>query len=249
MRGFALVAVVLAARSPLAAADRAVSVLDAPALVVEIDAARRAGDVERLEALVRVSAEAHNRCRTAGARSRLRTHLGEIVRGGPSEGVRSHAADALGLLDDRAAAWRELRRVFPDPRGEVVSELGRRVLRSVGLLMHDPGVDDLKRFVREGRDPEAVGIAAEALGRFRFSRVRVAILGALHALGRDAVANPARGAAPEDDVRQAWIHVVARTVAAMDHMTGRRVGSLDRWTRLLEEHEGRWDELFETPAR
>lgn len=245
----ALALILLLAGAGAAVAEDAPEVLPAPQLLERLQEARRAGDVRAIEALVKASPEAHNRCRSASTRVRLRSALGELVRDESAGGNRLHAIDALGRVDDSQGAWRELRRSVPDPAAETVDAAGRRVIRALGLLTYDPSLDDLKRMAREGRDPEAVALAVEALGRFRFSRYRADLLETLYTVGRDTETSTRRGAAREDEPRQRWLRVVGDVVRAMDALTSRRVGSLDRYEALLQESGGRWDRLFAEDGR
>lgn len=225
------------------------AVLDAPTLLERLQAARRAGEVRAIEQLVKAAAEAHNRCRSASTRTRLRAQLGELVRDESAGGNRLHAVDALARLDDAQNAWRELRRSVPDPAADTVDATGRRVLRALGLLAYDPSLDPLRRMAREGRDPEAVALSVEAIGRFRFSRYRADLLGDLFAVGQDTASSPQRGTARDDATRQSWLRVVSEVVKAMDHLTGRRVGTLERWSVLLDQYRGRYEKLFEEDDR
>ncbi|MGE0193114.1 MAG: hypothetical protein AB7T63_13855 [Planctomycetota bacterium] len=240
----ALVLGLLLAGVGAAWAEDAPEVLPAPQLLERLQEARRAGDIRAIEALVRASSEAHNRCRSASTRVRLRGALGELARDESAGGNRLYAIDALGRLDDSQGAWRELRRSVPDPAAATVDPAGRRVLRALGLLTYDPSLADLERMAREGRDPEAVSLAVEALGRFRFSRNRAHVLETLYVVGRDSETSPSRGTAREDEARQQWRRVVGDIVRAMDALTGRGIGSLDRYEALLRENDGRWERLF-----
>ena len=68
-----LALLLLAAGAGAAVAEDAPEVLAAPQLLERLQEARRAGDVRAIEALVKASSEAHNRCRSASTRVRLRS--------------------------------------------------------------------------------------------------------------------------------------------------------------------------------
>lgn len=250
LRRLALAVVVLLLTAlPVRAEDRP-DLLDPADLLARLDAARAAKDVRGVEALVRAAAAAHNRSRSAVVRGRLRARLGEILRDPQEDANRLHAADALAQVDDARAAWRELRRMLPDAAAPQVEPVGLRVLRALGLLAHDPCLDEILRFARASPDPTATSAAVEALGRFRFARQRKAILLDLLALGQEVSERPRRGTeGPPDEVRRRWLRVGDDVVRAMDHLTGRRVGSLAAWQQLVDEKRNELDSLFEATPR
>ena len=71
----------------------------------------------------------------------------------------------------------------------------------------------------------------------------------MYAVGRDTETSTRRGATRDDEPRQRWLRVVGDIVRAMDVLTGRRVGSLDRYEALVQENGGRWDKLFAEDGR
>lgn len=208
----------------------------------------KAGDKERLErALPRIE-KSHNELRSNTMRAKLQKALGAVVGEEACGRVRMLAADSLGRLNDPKGAWKALKPHMPSVKDATVGPVPLRVIQAAGALAPDSAIGTLTTLMEKGKDANASRHAAQALGKYGWSRNRTRVLTSLAEYLRrlrPGGTNLKAGRAGGEAARERYQILQQSMVAALIEITGRKdLDTADKWLEAWKTHKKKPAELF-----
>jgi hypothetical protein len=238
-----LVVATVLALAPLArAADDPAKLEEAKALVETMEAQRKAEDSAGLAESIGKLVDLHNGLEDKGARGKLQKELGSVLKEKDVADAHGAAVEALGALNDDKGAWKELKRVVPGPKDEEFTELQGKALAAAGKLAPDAAIDTLLELSEKAKNNDAGAAAIEALGGFKGSKKRTAILEELVKLiGR--FQPPTTGTVGEA-TKERWTIRGPALVKALNALTGQKAKEPGEWLLLYKDHKKKLDGLF-----
>jgi hypothetical protein len=125
--------------SPVAAEEAA----DPAALVAKIEELRKAKDEGGLREHVAKVPDVHNAATDPAVKASLADALGKVAKDKKAGDARMAAVEALGLLNDKKLAWKELKGLVPDVKVEEPPAFDLAVVKTAGVIAEDGAIDTL----------------------------------------------------------------------------------------------------------
>ena len=239
---FLMALLALGAPSALAA-DDADKLAEAKQLVTDIDAARKAKDASTAGGLLKSLPALHNGLENKPARGKLQKAAGSLVKAKGMEDLGPTAVATLAELNDPKGAYKQLKKHMPGPKDKTeISDLGKAVLAAVAKLAPDGAIGALSDLAEKSRDYEASALAIHALGHYKASKKRVAILENLIKL--ISRFQPPRGQQVGVETEKRWKALAEPLIIACNRITTRRETTPDAWLGLWKENKKKPAGLF-----
>lgn len=239
----ALVAMAVATAPAAQAADDAAKLDEAKKLAADLASARKAKDGAALQGLVKQVPGVHNALEHKSARGKLQKELGALLKAKGLDDLMLPSVQALGALNDSKGAYKQLKKHMPGPKDkEPLDDRGTAVLGAVATLAPDAAIGTLLDIAEKSRDYPAAVLAIDALGRYKASKKRVAILEDLVKLISRFM--PPRGQQVGAETEKRWNALAIPLVRACNTLTGRKETTPDAWLVLWKENKKRPDDLF-----
>lgn len=177
--------------------------------------------------------KSHNELRTQAVRVKLQKALGSIVGEEACGRVRSLAADTLGRLNDPKGAYKVLKVHLPTGKETAVGPVPLRVIQATGALAPDSAISTLTKLMEKAKDSNASRFAAQALGKYGWSKQRSKVLSALAEYLRrlrPGGTNLKAGRAGGEAARERYQMLQQTMVASLRELTGRNeLDTVDKW--------------------
>ncbi|MDJ0521277.1 MAG: hypothetical protein QNJ90_04310 [Planctomycetota bacterium] len=243
LRALCLVPALLFLTAPAIAADDAANLEGAKTLVAEIAAARKAKDAAATEAAAKKAVALHNGLEDKGLRGKLQKELGAALKSRHVAGAHGAVIESLGGLDDPKGAYKQLKRHMPGPKTEQATDREKAVLKAVDKLAPDAALKDLYDLAEKAKDYEAGALAIAALGSFKTSKKRVAILETLiKLLQRFQPVGDSIGQATRDR----WAALSQPLVSACNEITGQKIRDPGEWQDFWKANKKKPKDIFVT---
>lgn len=231
------------ATPPAMGADDADKLAEAKQLTADIDAARKAKDGSVAGGLLKSVPALHNAIENKPARGKLQKAAGSLVKAKGLEDLGSTAVATLAELNDPKGAYKQLKKHMPSPKDKnEITDLGKAVLAAVAKLAPDSAIGALTDLAEKSRDYTAGALAVNALGHYKASKKRVAILEELIKL--ISRFQPPRGQQVGAETEKRWKAMAEPLIIACNRITTRRETSPDAWLSLWKENKKKPDLLF-----
>ena len=223
-------------------------VAEATNLLEKLETFTKAADKEKLEQALPKVEKAHNELRTESVRVKLQKALADIVGEEACGRARLLAADSLGRLNDPDGVWKQLKKLLPDVREATVDPVPLRVIQAVGALAPDAAISSLTQLLERGKDANASRHAAQALGKYGWSKRREAVLKTLAEYlrrVRPSQRGGGKGRGGGEAARERYAMLRDTMVVAMQELTGRKeLDSDEKWLEAWKTHKKKPGALF-----
>lgn len=231
------------APAPAGAADDKAKLEEAKKLAADLEAARKAKDGSAVGGLVKNVPGVHNGIENGPARGKLQKALGAVLKQKGLEDLSGPVIEALAELNDPKGAYSQLKRFMPGPKDKTeIDDRGQAVLAAVAKLAPDAAIGDLEDLAEKSRDYTAAAGAITALGHYKASKKRVAILESLIKL--ISRFQPPRGQQIGAEAEKRWKALAEPLVVACNRITTRRETTPDAWLNLWKENKKKPKQLF-----
>lgn len=223
-------------------------VREATTLLERLEAWTEAADKDRLEKALPKVEKVHNELRTQSMRVKLQKALGAIVGEEACGRLRLLAADSLGRLNDPDHAWKQLKPHLPDVGDTAVHPVPLRAVQAVGALAPDAAIATLSKLLEKAKDANASRHAAQALGKYGWSKRREAVLKTLAEYlrrVRPSQRGGGKGRGGGEAARERYAMLRDTMVVAMQELTGRKeLDSDEKWLEAWKTHKKKPAALF-----
>lgn len=166
-------------------------------------------------------------------RVKLQKALGKIVGEEACGRVRMLAADSLGRLNDPKGAYKVLKAHLPTGKETAVGPVPLRVIQATGALAPDGAISTLSKLMEKGKDANASRFAAQALGKYGWSKHRTKVLTTLAEYLRrlrPGGSNLKAGRYGGEAARERFQMLQQTMVVALQELTGRKeLDTADKW--------------------
>ncbi|MDJ0521028.1 MAG: HEAT repeat domain-containing protein [Planctomycetota bacterium] len=220
---------------------------EAKTLIERLGTLAKAADKPGVERALPRLVKLHNELKSGSTRAKLQKAAGALLGEESLGGTRLAVADAFGRLNDPKGAWKVLKGYLPATKLTAVGPLPLRVIQAVGALAPDAAIPTLQQLMHKSKDANVSRYAIQALGRYGWSKRRVAVLdellGFLKRLRPGNVAYK-KGQAGGDAARRRYAFLRETLVAALDTLTGRKLGDPDKWLEAYKENKKQLGRLF-----
>jgi len=182
----------------------------------------------------------HNELESNSVRAQLQKALGALMADEGLRATRSVAADTLGRLNDPKGAWKQLAPFLPSVKTEAAGPFPLRVIQAVGVLACDTSISFLLKLMEKAKDANVSRYAIGALGKYGWSRRRVAVLGDLAKFLRKlrpGGSGPRKGRGGGRKARERYNFLQLSLVSALNELTGQKIASADLWLAAYKDHK------------
>jgi hypothetical protein len=181
----------------------------------------------------------------AALKTRIAKELGDLVKQTKLPTARLEALKALVDTGDGAIAWKGLAGAYPADDAEDPNLFNAEIVRAVGELHPEGAIDKLLTTFQKAKQPELAAAAALALGGYRKSKRRTAILEELVKSGKNMMPSQSKGGpAVSEDVRKRWGLVGQGIGKGLDNLTGTTIGDPVEWFKKYDESKKNVKALF-----
>jgi hypothetical protein len=224
------------------AADEPADLDRAKTMLTDLAALRKAKDASGFQGELKNVVELHNKLEHGATRGKLQKELGAALKSKHLEGAHAAIIAALSELNDPKGAYKQLKRLLPGPKDEEVDELAREAVRAVGKLAPDGAIKQLMDLGEKAKDRASAIAAIDALGGFRTSKKRTAVLEGLIKLVMRFM--PPRGVQAGEATIKRWEELGPPLVRALCALTGQKIGDPIEWLQMYKENKKNLDNLF-----
>jgi len=214
----------------------------AKALLAEMAASLKAKDASAFAEQAKRAVEMHNGLEDKALRGKLQKELGSGLKNKHLKGVHAEIITALGSLNDSKGAYKQLKRFMPSPKLEEITDRQRAVLTAVDGLAPSGAIKDLYALAEKAKNHDAAALAIGALGSFKTSKKRAAILETLVKL--IARFMPPRNQTVGKATRERWAVLGPALGRACNEISGQKVRDPTEWLELWRDNKKKPANLF-----
>lgn len=249
----ASVAFVLALAGVAAFAAPAVRAADAPATdatsqlkaaVTELDTAMKAKDESAVTVAVKKIPPLYKGTTDSAARAAAAKELGAVVKSTKMTSARKDALDALVETEDGKEAWKVLQTAYPADDLEDETRWNVDIVKAIGALHPDGAIEKLLESFKKGKQADFAAAAVTALGNYKTSKQRQAILMEIVKAGKNMVPSRSSSKNPSPEAQARWGTLSGPIGKALDTLTGDTVGDPVEWFKKVDEAKTNLKSLF-----
>jgi|GEM_PF-2261779 len=232
--------------SPALAADEpaADAATQLKAVVAEVDVAMKAKDESAVTVAAKKVPPLYKATTDGGARSAAAKGLASVVKSTKMTSARKDALDALVETEDGKEAWKHLQSAYPADDLEDETRWNVDIVKAVGALHPDGAIEKLIESFKKGKQPDFSAAAVLALGNYKTSKQRQAILVEIVKAGKNMVPSRSASKNPSPEAQARWGVLNGAIGKALDTLTGDTVGDSVEWFKKVDEAKTNLKALF-----
>jgi hypothetical protein len=171
--------------------------------------------------------------------------FGKLVKQTKLPDARKRALRALVEIGDGEQGWSALRASYPGPDSADASKFDLEIVKAVGDLHADGGIDSLLQTLRYAKRLDLAVTAAESLGSYHPSKQRERVLREVVSVAKAMRPLPAGAKTPSPkEVVDRWEGLRTALGPALDRLTGASLVDVDAWIEKVESTKGSLAGLF-----